>query len=148
MAAPALLCGSQLDVLQENEGRKIMTLKLSKEYFEEEQGVIEFMKVVVNVNQSNGIVLQEWTVKSMYMAQVYKLYACTSSMAEGLVKQVTLTISLSPLHSSDDTAAREPSLPSLLGEANRSRRFQSPQSCTKNISLGLTKAHQSPEGQR
>ena len=99
MAAPALPRGSELDVFQENEGQKIITLKLSKEFFEEEQqGIIDFVKVVVNANQSNGIVLQEWTVKSMYMAQVYNLYTCTSSMAEGLVKQVTLTISLSPLY--------------------------------------------------
>ena len=148
MAAPALPCGSELDIFQEDEARKIMTLKLSKSYFEEEeQGVVEFVKFVVNANKSNGIVLQEWTIKSMYMAKVYNLYACTSSMAEGLVKQVTLTISLSPLHSSDDVTAREPAVPSLLGEANRSRRLQPPKSCPRNISLELTKAHQSPEDQ-
>ena len=93
MAAHTLPPGSQLDVFQKNEGRKIMTLKLSKDHFEEEElGVIEFMKVVVNVNQNNGIDLHELTVKSMYMTQVYKLYTCTSSVAEWLVKQVTLTI--------------------------------------------------------
>ena len=99
MAVHGFPSDSELNVFQENEGQKIMTLKLSKEYFEEEdQGVIEFVKVVVDVNRSNGIVLQELTVKSMYMAQVYNLYTCTSSMAEGLVKQVTLTMSLSPLY--------------------------------------------------
>ena len=71
MAAHALPSHSELDVFQQNEGRKIMTLKLSKEFFEEgDQGVVEFMKIVVNVNQKNGIDLHEWTVKSMYMAQV------------------------------------------------------------------------------
>ena len=58
-------------------------------------------------------------------------------MAEGLVKQVTLILSLSPFYSSDDTAAREPHVPSLLGEANRSRRLQPPHSCSRRIPRGL-----------
>ena len=138
MAGPVLPYGSELDVFQENEGRKIMTLKLSKEYFEEEeQGVVEFMKVVVNVNRDNGIDLQEWIVKSMYMTQVYNLYTCTSSMAEGLVKQVNLAISLSALYSSDDPAARKSSVPSLLGEAHPSRRLQHQQSCSRRVPRGI-----------
>ena len=93
MVASALPCGSELYVFQQNGDGKIMDVKLSKEYFEEgEQSVMGFLKVVVDVIKRNGIMLLEWTVKSMYMAQVYNLYTWTCSMAEQLVKQVTLTI--------------------------------------------------------
>lgn len=66
MAAFALPYGSELYVFQQNEEGKIMAVKLSKEYFEEgERSVMDFLKVVVvDVIQSNGIMLLEWTVKS------------------------------------------------------------------------------------
>ena len=88
MAALAIPFGSELDMFQQNEEGKVMTLKLSKEYVEEgDQSVMKFLEVVVDVKRKNGVTLHEWTVKYMYMVQVHKLYPCTSSMAEKLVKR-------------------------------------------------------------
>ena len=57
MPAPALPYGSELDVVQENEGRKVMTLKLRKQGFEEkEQSVMEFVGIVVDVNQKMALI--------------------------------------------------------------------------------------------
>lgn len=70
-------------------GRKITTLELTKEYFEEaDQGIVEYSEFLTSENDKTGIKLDERMVNHLFTTQVLELWDFGSPMTEKLLSQV------------------------------------------------------------